>query len=92
MKNFDKAKILCIGDLILDCYAIGEVDKISPEAPIPIFKSRKKEFILGGAGNVAINLSSLGAKVTCAGVIGNDHWGKILLETFHVDRTLLMIV
>lgn len=65
---------------MIDHYLIGNSSRKSPEADVPVVIPNDEFSIAGGAGNVAINLSSLGAKVTCAGVIGNDHWGKILLE------------
>ena len=54
---FKKTKILCIGDLMLDQYIYGEVDRISPEAPVPIILVKNKISVLGGAGNVARNIA-----------------------------------
>ena len=71
-------KILVIGDLMLDKYSWGEVDRISPEAPIPIMRVIREEKRLGGAGNVATNLANLGAKVTVCGVIGKDENGNTI--------------
>lgn len=78
--DFSEIKVLVIGDFMVDHYLIGNSNRKSPEADVPVVIPIDEFSIAGGAGNVAINLSSLGAKVTCAGVIGNDHWGKILLE------------
>lgn len=78
--DFSQIKVLVIGDFMIDHYLIGNSSRKSPEADVPVVIPNDEFSIAGGAGNVAINLSSLGAKVTCAGVIGNDHWGKILLE------------
>ncbi len=76
--QFSKSKILCIGDIILDSYEFGNVKKISPEAPIPIFKSLKEHYVLGGAGNVARNIISGGAYCHILSVIGDDSSGKVL--------------
>ena len=76
--QFSKSKILCIGDIILDSYEFGAVKKISPEAPIPIFKSLNESYVLGGAGNVARNISSGGANCHILSVIGDDLNGKII--------------
>lgn len=72
LKGFSKANILVIGDLILDEYVWGDVERISPEAPVPVVWAKRREFIPGGAANVASNLRSLGARVTLAGVVGKD--------------------
>lgn len=80
--NFTKQKILVIGDLMLDSYLWTAVERISPEAPVPVAKvdnsSKSETFILGGAGNTGNNLSSLGVKTSVAGVIGTDKNGKKL--------------
>jgi rfaE bifunctional protein kinase chain/domain len=67
-----KPTILVIGDLMVDHYIIGGATRLSPEAPVPIVNVKKETYTLGGAGNVVQNLVSLGAKVTVAGVIGDD--------------------
>lgn len=73
-------KILVVGDLMLDRYWFGEVDRISPEAPVPVVRVVKKEDRLGGAANVARNVVSLGAQATLLGVIGVDEGGERLLR------------
>ncbi|RMF92206.1 MAG: bifunctional D-glycero-beta-D-manno-heptose-7-phosphate kinase/D-glycero-beta-D-manno-heptose 1-phosphate adenylyltransferase HldE [Candidatus Schekmanbacteria bacterium] len=75
-----KPRILVIGDLMLDEYIWGTVDRISPEAPVQVVKIKKKENAPGGAANVVNNLASLGAKVTVAGIIGKDSNGSKLLS------------
>jgi len=75
--------ILVVGDLILDNYIWGSVSRISPEAPVPVIHVQKKENRLGGAGNVAANLASLGSKVTLAGICGDENHENILLELCH---------
>jgi rfaE bifunctional protein kinase chain/domain len=78
--SFYNQKILIIGDVMLDSYVWGNVDRISPEAPVPIVQVKKKEKRLGGAGNVAKNIISLGAQPLLCTVIGNDLEGRYLME------------
>ena len=77
-EKISKAKILVIGDAILDCYWTGNVDRISPEAPVPIANIVEEKFYPGGASNTAININALGAKATFITSIGNDKYGDIL--------------
>lgn len=86
--RFSKVKILCIGDIILDCFASGAVDKISPEAPIPIFKLNKKKYILGGVANVARNISSGGGHCYLISVIGKDIAGKKIMQLLRGDKKI----
>lgn len=78
IRNFKNARVLVVGDLILDEFLWGDVSRISPEAPVPVVWVKKESFMPGGASNVANNLSSLGAKVHLVGVIGDDERGAIL--------------
>ena len=86
-------KIGVIGDVMLDTYIWGKVDRISPEAPVPIVSLHHKEQRIGGAGNVALNCASLGAKVSILGVTGNDDEAnqleKLLKESV-IDTTGLV--
>lgn len=70
-------KVLIIGDVMLDHYVIGSVNRISPEAPVPVVQVTDEKFLLGGAGNVARNIVSLGGEPHLAGFLGNDHEGDI---------------
>ena len=79
-KGFHSVKIGVIGDVMLDTYWWGQVDRISPEAPVPVVMVDRKEQRIGGAANVALNLSSLGAPVTLFSVLGEDDDGIILSE------------
>ena len=72
VNNFNKSRILVIGDLILDEYIWGSVDRISPEAPVPVLWANKRTFVPGGAANVANNLRSLDGEVCLVGVAGKD--------------------
>jgi D-beta-D-heptose 7-phosphate kinase/D-beta-D-heptose 1-phosphate adenosyltransferase len=80
IENFPEKKILVVGDFLLDQFIWGNVSRISPEAPIPVVEVIKESFMPGGAGNVANNLVTLGAKVFLSGVIGQDGYGGILLK------------
>lgn len=77
-KQFGEIKAGVIGDIMLDTYWWGHVERISPEAPVPVVTLDKREYRIGGAGNVALNLASLGAKVATFSMIGKDEEGKIL--------------
>ena len=74
--------MLVIGDVMLDAYVMGKVNRISPEAPVPIVSLENKDARIGGAGNVALNLLALGAKPIICGVIGEDSSGDKLLNLF----------
>ena len=77
-KSFASVKIGVVGDMMLDTYWWGNVERISPEAPVPVVTVDRKEYRIGGAGNVALNLASLGTPVTVFSVIGDDDDGQIL--------------
>ena len=80
LEEFKNVKIAVIGDLMLDDYIFGSVDRISPEAPVPVLNVQRETFVLGGAANVVNNLKSLNASVFAFGVIGNDDNGKRFLN------------
>jgi rfaE bifunctional protein kinase chain/domain len=80
--QFTQIKVAVIGDVMLDTYWWGKVDRISPEAPVPVVAVSKKEQRIGGAGNVALNLQSLGAAVTVLSVMGKDDDGEQLVKLF----------
>src|SRR4030081_4133627 len=70
--------VLCVGDLMLDEFVYGEVSRISPEAPAPVIAVQRSETNIGGAGNVARNIASLGARCIIVGLIGDDDAGARL--------------
>tara|TARA_Y100001970_G_C14179335_1_gene828917 strand:- start:586 stop:1491 length:906 start_codon:yes stop_codon:yes gene_type:complete len=78
--DFSDIRVLLIGDFMIDHYIMGKSNRISPEASVPVVIPEEEYSIPGGAGNVAMNLSSMGANVTCLGVVGDDIWGKKLLS------------
>ena len=90
--DFRKKRILVIGDLMLDVYIRGIVERISPEAPVPVVVETSREYILGGAANVAANVASLGGKVSLMGVTGVDAEAKILREMCRVRGIKPMFV
>jgi rfaE bifunctional protein kinase chain/domain len=90
--QFQNSKVGIIGDVMLDTYMWGHVERISPEAPVPVVLLDKKELRMGGAGNVALNIQSLGAQAFVISATGNDDDGKRLQDLFQqngVDCTYL---
>lgn len=79
-QSFSTLNVLIIGDVMLDSYIWGVVERISPEAPVPIINVRKKDFRLGGAANVALNIRALGANPILCSLIGDDEEGKKLIQ------------
>ncbi len=100
IKRFDKftqeatrKKIAVLGDIMIDHYIIGNVSRISPEAPVPILESLTDEYRLGGAANVALNISTLDAKTYLIGVCGDDNNSAILMKLLkdrNIDSTLIV--
>ena len=91
--QFAQLKVAVIGDVMLDTYWWGKVDRISPEAPVPVVAVSKKEQRIGGAGNVALNLQSLGATVSVLSVLGKDDDGEQLTKLFtgsHINTKYLV--
>jgi rfaE bifunctional protein kinase chain/domain len=81
-RDFSTMKIGVIGDVMLDTYIWGEVERISPEAPVPIVSLQSREQRLGGAGNVALNLQSMGGQAFIISVTGADAEGKCLMQLY----------
>ena len=72
MLNFTGCRILVLGDVMLDRFLYGDVDRISPEAPVPVVQLRRTIAMPGGAGNVARNISALGGQAVLIGLLGQD--------------------
>jgi D-beta-D-heptose 7-phosphate kinase / D-beta-D-heptose 1-phosphate adenosyltransferase len=90
IRSFSQRRILVIGDVMLDEYLWGHIERISPEAPVPVLRLLRRDVTLGGAGNVMKNLASLGAQVVALGVIGEDDAGESILAemtTRGIDRS-----
>lgn len=80
VSGFKNKHILVVGDLILDHYIFGKVEKISPEGPVPVVWADRETFVCGGAANVGLNLRALGIQASLCGVIGNNYSGKVLFS------------
>lgn len=92
--DFNQLNVLIIGDVMIDSYYFGKVDRVSPEAPVPIVSVQKRENRLGGAANVALNVQALGATPILCAVIGNDDDGKLfnqLLQSQQLSHEGIMM-
>lgn len=85
-QDFKKRKVLVLGDVMVDAYLEGNVNRVSPEAPVPIVSFSAREERLGGAANVALNLLSLGAEVSMCSVIGDDENAKTMLRLMNIKN------
>jgi D-beta-D-heptose 7-phosphate kinase / D-beta-D-heptose 1-phosphate adenosyltransferase len=94
LDNIRKARVIVVGDVMLDEYIIGDSERISPEAPQPIISERERSHVPGGAANVAVNVTALGAKAYLYGIIGDDLEGRLLcseLQRRGVDSSGLLV-
>lgn len=92
--DFDRLKILIVGDVMLDSYIWGSVDRVSPEAPVPVVTVRKRDYRLGGAGNVVVNVHALGATPFLVSLVGNDDASVKLrscLKKLSIDESGLVV-
>ena len=89
IRSFSGFRVLVIGDLILDRYVWGSTERISPEAPVPVVRVDRESTMLGGAGNVARNLSSLGAQVELVSLTGGTAIGKRIANEMGYKRAIL---
>ncbi|WP_207531877.1 bifunctional heptose 7-phosphate kinase/heptose 1-phosphate adenyltransferase [Desertivirga arenae] len=85
-QQFSNLNILVIGDVMMDSYLWGNVDRISPEAPVPVISVQRKENRLGGAANVALNIQALGANPIICAVIGNDIEGDEFIRLMEAQK------
>ena len=93
VESLTSGSILLLGDFMLDRYIHGDIDRISPEAPVPVMKALTRQSQPGGAGSVAANIRALGAGVTCLGIVGDDDAGseicrKLSLAGANIDHLL----
>lgn len=86
LANFQNISVLVIGDLMIDNYLHGMSTRINPEAPVPVVDILSETIRLGGAGNTAVNLNSLGAKVTFYSVVGDDEYGHLAMELLSKEQ------
>lgn len=82
-EDFNKLKVLIVGDVMIDKYIYGKVERVSPEAPVPVVDVQRTDSRLGGAGNVALNLLSLGSAPILCSVVGDDDAGEELIDIFN---------
>ena len=90
--QFKGQTVLCIGDLMLDEFHYGAVERISPEAATPVIAVERCETMVGGAGNVARNIAGLGASCALVGVRGDDEAGRVLMQRFAGDPNIEMLL
>jgi D-beta-D-heptose 7-phosphate kinase/D-beta-D-heptose 1-phosphate adenosyltransferase len=93
VERLPAARVVLVGDVMIDRYLYGNTERLSPEAPVPVLHYEKEEIRLGGAGNVAANLAVLGAAVKMVGVVGNDpaaEQAREMLKGFGCDTALVM--
>ena len=83
---FKTKRVLIIGDAMIDAYMWGDINRMSPEAPVPIVKIDKRESRLGGAANVALNIQSLGANPILFSAIGDDHYADLFIELMNEQK------
>lgn len=86
VERFPQRKVVVLGDLVADQFLYGEISRVSREAPVLILRHERTETLPGGAANCAVNLASLGARVSLLGVVGKDESGRALLEKLHGAR------
>ncbi len=89
VEKFKNAKVLVIGDIMVDHFIYGTVDRISPEAPVPVVNVKKETITPGGAANVANNVAKLGATAYIFGITGNDHNGAILKQLMRNESNII---
>src|SRR5438552_17904880 len=80
LQKFKRTHLLVVGDLMLDRFIWGDVERLSPEAPVPVLRVASENSKLGGAANVISNIRSLGGRVSACGIVGRDDAGKRILE------------
>ena len=88
-------RVVVVGDIMLDRYLIGDTDRLSPEAPVPVVTVRSSRLALGGAANVAANIAAVGGTSLLAGAVGDDEHGKLIrteLAEKHLDDRFLVTV
>ena len=92
MKDLDKLNILVVGDIMLDKYLVGDVERISPEAPVPVVNITDEFSTLGGCGNVVRNIAELGANVICLASVGPDENGNIIHQKLEELNVIDLVI
>ncbi|MFK7807633.1 MAG: bifunctional heptose 7-phosphate kinase/heptose 1-phosphate adenyltransferase [Saprospiraceae bacterium] len=85
-KSFNQLKVLVVGDVMIDAYTWGKVERVSPEAPVPVLNWQREEHRLGGAANVALNLKALGVDVRLCAIVGKDDNGKLFKKLMRQEN------
>jgi len=88
--DFQSRVVLVLGDIMLDRYVFGDVRRISPEAPIPVLRASRSRVVLGGAGNVAKNITALGASAVLVGVVGDDAASRLVADAVAEDAAITL--
>src|SRR6185436_16473195 len=95
LDKLSAVRVLCVGDVMLDRFVYGAVDRVSPEAPIPVLRIEREAQMLGGAGNVVRNIAALGARATLVAVVGDDVAGrdiaKLIGDEDGLDASLVTV-
>ena len=86
LDKLSQKKAIVVGDVMVDSYMMGKVERISPEAPVPVVSVSNKMYRLGGAANVALNIAKFGTEVYLCSVIGNDTEGQIFRNLLHENN------
>lgn len=92
LEHFSRMRVLIIGDVMIDEYLTGDADRISPEAPVPVVRIEGEKLLVGGAGNVARNITALGGQAFLVGVRGSDRFGRTLEKCLHEDRIIFSLL
>ena len=86
------SRVVVVGDIMIDRYLVGETERLSPEAPVPVVAIRERHSALGGAANVAANVAAMGATCLLVGVVGDDTDGAAIRQVIYVPGRLVNIV
>ena len=89
LRSLRNVNVLCVGDVILDQYVYGDVDRVSPEAPIPVLNINSRSYVVGGAGNVACNISAIGGVANLVAVTGDDLAGSQIISLLDDDTGVI---
>src|SRR5215470_14293371 len=92
VRRFPQARVLVLGDVMLDRYVSGNASRLSPEAPIPVLRPTARRATLGGAANVALNVATLGAQAALIGVVGDDAEGAELMRLLECSGVVAHLV
>lgn len=92
LEAIKKKSILVVGDIMLDNYYVGDIKRISPEAPVPVFRKKTERSVLGGAANAAANLVAAGQQVSIMSILGDDECGRTIIKMFNEKRVVTQLL